>query len=73
VGQSPRSRPRVWWWRQTSRGAGYGLMVTDFCGGSNLHRLLDLHLLGVVRLMNDTVRAAAARELLGDLVCGVPG
>jgi hypothetical protein len=48
-------------------------MVTDFRGGSNLHRLLDLHLLGVVRLMNDTVRAAAARELLGDLVCGVPG
>jgi hypothetical protein len=44
-------------------------MVADFRGGSSRH---DLHLLGVVRPVNEMIRATVVRELLGDLLCGVP-
>jgi hypothetical protein len=44
-------------------------MVANFRGGSSRH---DLHLLGVVRPVNEMIRATVVRELLGDLLCGVP-
>jgi hypothetical protein len=68
-GWSPRSQPLVWRRRRTSRGAGHGLMVVDFSGGSSRH---DLHLLGVVRPVNEMIRATVVRELLGNLLCGAP-